>query len=177
MANSSTNANLGPAELLLYAPLGVVSLARDFLPGFVAMCVSRGRSELADRQEQLEAQLTRARQAGQMASAAGPPLLEKHLGDARARASEALAGLSRRATSAREAPVPPPTAPSGNGATGSAADETASLPIPDYDALAATQVVDRLAGLSRDELEAVRDYETANRGRKTILGRIEQLRD
>jgi hypothetical protein len=35
--------------------------------------------------------------------------------------------------------------------------------------------VQRLAGLSPDELEAVRAYETATRGRKTILSRVAQL--
>jgi hypothetical protein len=50
-----------------------------------------------------------------------------------------------------------------------------SLAIPDYDSLAASQVLSRLAGLSADELEAVRLYEAAHRGRKTILSRIAQL--
>ncbi len=184
MAKTSPNAKLGATELLVYAPLGAMSLARDFLPGFVAMCVSRGRSELADRQEQIEEQIARARSVGQMASVAGPSFLEKQLEEARARASEALAGLGNLGP--RPAPEPeatPPSAPSGNGAarpapvTATSSDEAAKLAIPDYDALAATQVVDRLAGLSRDELEAVRAYESAHRGRKTILGRIEQLRD
>ncbi len=50
-----------------------------------------------------------------------------------------------------------------------------SLAIPGYDALAASQVIPRLAGLAGDELEAVRAYESAKRGRKTILNRIAQL--
>src|SRR4051812_17503380 len=49
------------------------------------------------------------------------------------------------------------------------------LAIPGYDSLSASQVVQRLAGLSGDELEAVRSYEAANRGRKTILSRVAQL--
>jgi hypothetical protein len=36
-------------------------------------------------------------------------------------------------------------------------------------------VVNRLEGLSAAELEAVRAYESANRGRKTILSKIAQL--
>jgi len=51
----------------------------------------------------------------------------------------------------------------------------ADLAIPDYDNLSASQVVPRLEGLSPDELEAVRLYEVAQRGRKTILGKIAQL--
>ena len=49
------------------------------------------------------------------------------------------------------------------------------LAIIDYDNLAASQVVPRLGGLSPDELEAVRRYEAAQRGRKTILNKIAQL--
>jgi hypothetical protein len=37
-------------------------------------------------------------------------------------------------------------------------------------------VVQRLPGLSAEELEAVRDYELAGRARKTILHRVAQLR-
>ncbi|MGH9154235.1 MAG: hypothetical protein ACRD03_18040, partial [Acidimicrobiales bacterium] len=51
----------------------------------------------------------------------------------------------------------------------------ASLAIPGYDSLSAPHVVQRLDGLSGDELEAVRAYEAAHRARKTILGRIAQL--
>ena len=49
------------------------------------------------------------------------------------------------------------------------------LAITDYDELSASQVVDRLEGLPRHELEAIRDYERAHRARNTILGKIEQL--
>ncbi len=50
-----------------------------------------------------------------------------------------------------------------------------SLAIPSYDSLSATQVVERLAGLSRDEVAAVAVYEAATRRRKTILVRAEKL--
>jgi hypothetical protein len=53
--------------------------------------------------------------------------------------------------------------------------EAAELAIPSYDSLSASQVVQRLAGLSRDEVEAVQSYEAATRGRRTILARAEQL--
>ena len=49
------------------------------------------------------------------------------------------------------------------------------LPIEDYQSLAASQVVDRLPTLTPDELVAVRDFEDVHRGRRTILGRIDQL--
>ena len=55
------------------------------------------------------------------------------------------------------------------------APTAASLPITDYDSLSASQVVSRLQGLSAGELEAVRSYEAATRGRRTILNRVQQL--
>ena len=51
----------------------------------------------------------------------------------------------------------------------------AALAIPDYDGLSASQVVNRLAGLSPAELESVQLYEAAHRGRKTILSKVAQL--
>jgi hypothetical protein len=51
-----------------------------------------------------------------------------------------------------------------------------ALGIPGYDSLSASQVVQRLPGLSAEELEAVRAYEQAGRGRKTVLLRVAQLR-
>jgi len=50
-----------------------------------------------------------------------------------------------------------------------------ALAIPDYDSLSASQVIPRLDSLTDDELETVRRYELANRGRKTILGKVTQL--
>jgi len=51
----------------------------------------------------------------------------------------------------------------------------AHLAIPSYDSLSASQVLQRLAGLSRDEVEAVRAYEARTRGRRTVLARADQL--
>jgi hypothetical protein len=50
-----------------------------------------------------------------------------------------------------------------------------ALGIPGFDSLSASQVVPRLDGLNRQELVAVRAYETATRGRRTILSRVDQL--
>lgn len=69
-------------------------------------------------------------------------------------------------------PAPPRPGPARVPGTGSAVRQ---LAIPGYDALSASQVLPRLAGLTRPELEAVRAYEEAGRGRKTVLNRIAQL--
>ena len=55
------------------------------------------------------------------------------------------------------------------------APSSEELGIPGYDSLSASQVVQRLASLSGPELDAVREYETATRGRRTILARVSQL--
>jgi hypothetical protein len=49
------------------------------------------------------------------------------------------------------------------------------LAIQDYDSLAASQVVPRLATLGAEELRSVQAYEAATRHRQTILNRVAQL--
>jgi hypothetical protein len=53
--------------------------------------------------------------------------------------------------------------------------DPATLAIPDYESLSASQVVPRLESLTNDELEAIRQYENGNRARRTILNKIAQL--
>jgi hypothetical protein len=75
------------------------------------------------------------------------------------------------------APAPAPAAPTPPPDAAWKADVAAAdaLPIPDYDELSASQVVERLDGLDHESLEAIRRYETDHRGRNTILGKIAQL--
>ena len=49
------------------------------------------------------------------------------------------------------------------------------LPIASYDDLTAKEVVFLLEDLTVSQLKRVADYEKANRGRKTILGKIDRL--
>jgi hypothetical protein len=55
--------------------------------------------------------------------------------------------------------------------------DAAGLPIPGYDTLSASQVVQRLPGLSAEGLDAIEAYERAGRARKTVLLRVAQLRN
>jgi hypothetical protein len=77
--------------------------------------------------------------------------------------------------SAGPAPAPEPVRAEPAPTPGAPAPLAGTLAIPAYDSLSASQVVPRLSGLSATELEAVRDYEAAHRGRKTILNRVAQL--
>ncbi len=69
-------------------------------------------------------------------------------------------------------PAPGPASPADSEPGARRADD---LAIHGYDALSASQVVQRLAGLAPAELEQVRAYEAATRGRKTVLTKISQL--
>ena len=53
----------------------------------------------------------------------------------------------------------------------------AELALPDYDQLPASQIVSKLSGLTLSELNALEVYETAHRQRRTVLGRIRQLKE
>lgn len=96
---------------------------------------------------------------------------------------DSVAGTARtrsgRPAAAGTAPAagrPTPTPPGGGGAAAGAAIPAAhSLAIPGYDSLSASQVVQRLASLTAEELDAVGRYEAAGRGRRTILARVAQL--
>jgi len=50
------------------------------------------------------------------------------------------------------------------------------LALPDYDQLPAAHIVGKLAGLTATELDAIEAYEMAHRHRRTVLGKINQLR-
>jgi hypothetical protein len=69
------------------------------------------------------------------------------------------------------APPAPPTTVNGH------VPPVSTLSIPGFDTLSASQVVQRLDGLNRSELVAVRTYEASSRGRRTILNRVDQLLD
>lgn len=75
------------------------------------------------------------------------------------------------ATKATKAPAKRAPAKKATTSTASAAD----LPIREYDGLSASQVVSRLTGLTPDELRAVRTYEEASRGRRTVILAIDRL--
>jgi hypothetical protein len=159
-------------EVLLYAPLGLVLSAKEDLPALVA----KGRHAVA-------AQLTVARMVGRLAVKHGTREAERVVSQA-----AALLGVLGGPTSAPPAhtpsepvaPRPPPRSSSnGNGAhPGGPIDDApteSQLAIPGYDSLSAPQVVRRLDGLVGGELDAVRRYEEAHRGRRTILSKIAQL--
>lgn len=153
-------------ELVLFAPIGFALEAKRLLPTFV----ERGR-----------AQVQMSRMIGQFAVKQGQREAQVRLGKAQEQAEAILAEFGLRPTDpaatdaaplADEVPV---VAVVEDAPVARSSAAAADLAIADYDSLAASQVIPRLAGLEADELDAVRRYEAGHRGRKTILGKIAQL--
>ncbi len=171
------------ADFALFAPLGLVMTAAEAVPDLAG----KARARLMPR-------VGLARTVGQFAVRQGYRQLSGLAGDFR---PGQMPWSGRTGRTGRPAPPrdaassarheagfagPPPGRtvrhrPAEPSTAGKARDvpSSADLAIPSYDSLSAPQVVQRLAGLSRDEIEAVRRYEGATRGRRTVLARAEQL--
>ncbi len=167
-------------DYCVYAPLGLALEARTLMPGLI----DRGR-----------AQVGVARMIGEFAVKWGSVRLESSVVDAQDQAMGLLrrAGLAPtedrdRSASGADATVPSADAPDADpvGLSDVSADheddevpdvDVATLAIPDYDNLSASQVVPRLDGLTAEELVAVGEYERGHRGRKTILNKVAQLQN
>lgn len=155
-------------DLFVFAPIGLLSMAREQLPSLV----ERGRQRLGN-------QMVVARMMGEYAVKQGREDAEKAVRDVVDR-------MSPPAPAPVVRPEPAPAAPATNGsspapASGPTEAPTAPRPdaghlaIPGYDTLSASQVVPRLAGLAPAELEEVRAYEASTRGRRTILNKVAQI--
>jgi hypothetical protein len=163
-------------ELLVYAPVGLALTLKDDLAGIVDL----GRRTIAP-------QVQVARFMGRLAVARATRAAGDLVEDAIGRMASTAPGAP-----AQDAAEPPPPAsyPAGNGSAGNGSagppsgtappegevfEEGEGLAIPGYDSLSAAHVVQRLGGLADAELEAVRRYEEAHRGRRTVLFKIDQL--
>jgi hypothetical protein len=162
-------------DILVFLPIGAGLWFRDAAPDVVDTAVGRGRAEYERRTEELQRQITHLRSLGEVALAFGWPKvrarLEERVTDLLGRRPAASPAAPARPMPIPKADAPPPIA------TMAPPDASGSddLPIPGYDALSASQVVERLAGLGPEELDAVHEYEATHRQRRTILGKIEQL--
>ena len=159
-------------DVFVYAPLGFVMNLEEVLPQLV---------------EKGHQQVTMARMFGKFAVDAGTQEASKRVGPIVEQVVEQAGGLVNRRPTSSSSSSSAPTAAAPRPSPVSVADarsapgepelvpDPGSLGITDYDALSASQVVPRLEGLAAAELDAVRRYEAANRGRKTILSKIAQL--
>lgn len=166
-------------DLLVYVPVGLALTAVEELPKLAA----KGRA-------QIDGQRGIARVVGQFALSQGRRELSRRLGQsAQPPATQPQPPLATQPQPPPAQSTPPgvaPHRPAGRRRSGPeeplpepASSEPAvgpeGLAIPGYDSLSASQVVQRLAGLSGDELVAVGAYESAHRARRTILTRVGQL--
>jgi hypothetical protein len=175
-------------DLMLYAPVGFVVTAGEELPRLI----EKGRA-------QMSGQVGMARLVGRFAVAQG----QREAGKVVRQAAQVLTDLGVLPGDRPGPADPPRPKPADAGraprlyddavVSAAAVDVVVSddglmaepfevatpsgqdLAIPGYDALSASQVVQRLAGLSPEELEDVRAYELNTRGRRTILNKVAQL--
>lgn len=185
-------------DALVYAPIGLLFDGASLLPQLIEkgrnqvtmarmlgrFAVEQGRDEATKAASKLQDQAAGVLEfiGGSVAPVSGEepapparpvarrPARERSPGAAKA-AARKVAGVDPAAETATAGATAAPSAPAPPGP----APDVSGLAIPDYDGLSASHVVNRLAGLSQPELEAVRAYEAANRGRKTILSKVAQL--
>ena len=153
-------------DLVVFGPAGLALVAVEEFPKLV----DKGRHHL-------EGQVRTARLVGQVAVQMGRRQLGQLATQVMPKAPSSPTTTSPPAPSA-PAPVyesqvteSEPAAPAAANGSGT----LRSLAIPGYDSLSASQVVQRLAGLSHSELVDVREHEQSHRHRRTILNRVEQL--
>ena len=148
-------------DLAVFAPIGLLMSFDEVLP----QLVEKGHQHVQV-----------ARFFGRMAVRTGSEEARRRMGDARPGRTSGP-DRSARVVPLRPVPSPADEAPVARKPSGPVepSPDASTLGIPDYDVLSASQVVPRLPGLSADELDAVRRYEAAHRGRKTILAKIAQL--
>jgi hypothetical protein len=166
-------------DLFFYAPLGLLMNAQEVVP----QLIEKGHQQVAV-----------ARMFGKFAVEQEGPKQIANLQKQVQKVAEQVSGRARPDTAPSPSPSSAPSAssrpstPSTNGSEVPATQTSApvaaprahgpaaaSLAIPDYDSLSASQVVPRLEGLSAEELASVEAYEAEHRGRKTILNKIAQL--
>lgn len=134
-------------DLVVYAPVGLALQLQSDLDAVV----SSGRTRVTERVQV-------ARWIGEMAVTYGRRELEKRMA-AGTDPTVVEPALETTAPEPALITVAPASAP----------------PFDGYQTLAAAQVVQLLGRLPADELETIRAYESAHRGRRTILAKLDQL--
>lgn len=158
-------------DLFVYAPIGILFEGSSLLPELVAKGKSQvGMAKMMGKFAVDQAQKSATKAASKLQDQTAGVL--DFLGDS----------VAPLPSDVEPPPAPAPPARSRAAKVVAAASDgdvgaidAASLAIPDYDGLSASQVVNRLAGLSPVELTSVQLYEAAHRGRKTILSKVAQL--
>jgi hypothetical protein len=151
-------------DLLLYAPLGLVTQLDELLPGLI----ERGRSQAA-----------MARMVGEFAVRAGSQKVQGRADETQRTLENAartilgvLSGLVDR-SGASTATSQESSSSSSSPTSSEAAGD--GLPIENYDTLKATEIIPLLDALDAGQRASIESHERAGRSRKTILHRLAQL--
>lgn len=154
------------ADLLVYAPVGISEKVRTDFDSLVAS----GRQRVQTARWVGEMALNLARQKG-------PGVVSSAVEQAVAPLATALTGVVATLLGRSDLPDAATVAHDHHEHDLEVAAESARSdePFDGYDHLAAAQIVRLLDRLPEAELEMVRVYETAHRGRRTILAKVEQL--
>ena len=148
----SDDENLGEQllDLLLYAPIGLLLEAKDLIPKLV----DRGRGQVA--LTQLAGKVVTNRGRNDMG------LLFRQVLEA------AGAAFGAMTTDEREL--------SDEGANnGESSEDDTLLPIKNYNAFSAPQLLGKLEALDQQQLDEILAYEQTHRDRQTVTNRIKQL--
>lgn len=172
-------------DLLVYAPVGFLYEYQEVLPKLikrgrsqvqlarvVGQMAVRGRADPADVVE--VAASVAARALTELGAALGLPVEESSTG--RGPTDESRGRTAGRTTD-RPSASPSLAEAHGAGATTGGADEgsPAPMPIANYDALTAREIIALVPNLSAEQRSAVRAHELAGRARKTVLAKLDQL--
>ncbi len=148
----SDEENLGEQllDLLIYAPIGLLLEAKDLIPKLA----DRGRGQVA---------LTQL--AGKVAGNRG---------------RDETAPLFRRLVEAAGAALGSMTTDEHELSDelddhGESSEDDLSLPIKNYNAFSAPQLLEKLEALDQQQLDEILDYELTHRDRQTVTNRIKQL--
>ena len=166
MASSASDSASDPVEqllnLLLYAPIGLISKGSEALPELV----ERGRTQASN-----------ARVVGQFALGATNAKARKSLTDAEAHLQAFLRIVTE---SARPSPTKSETPIASNAAFENPTADSSVTGVDDlienYDSLTAAKILPLLAPLLTEQLDRIENHELSQRARKTVLNRLRQLR-
>ena len=165
MASSTSSASVDPVErlldLILYAPIGLVSKGSDAFPELVERGRSRASNARVIGQFALGATNTKARQAVSDA--------EQHIA--------AFFKIVADSSSPKRSATNDQTDSSSSAAYAETESSQGSIDdvISGYSDMTAAQILPLLAGLSPAERDRVESFERGARARKTVLNRLRQL--
>ncbi|MGD9702651.1 MAG: hypothetical protein AB7Q42_14455 [Acidimicrobiia bacterium] len=186
-------------DAAFFAPIGFVCRLREQVPQLAdagrerlegqvrlarmigKLAVTQGRRELNRRLDEMAEQRRLAAEGPIIETVTTPKATEATTRVATRVATEPTRATRTTRTTATDASAAPSRRSSPDGhlhavtMPSGPAPDAAALAISDYDSLAASQVVARLDALGPAELAAIGRYEAAKRGRRTILGKVQQL--